>query len=445
MSRWKQRGGWFLLSSALMLTTTPALAGDLDAPASPSDSGSAMFTLEDLYKRLNDGTAGAKRSGAFTGPVAAPGSTMHTLNDIMIKAPALDGSAATAAEVVAGKTFWGLSAGSNWGVRTGSMINVSPQNITPSTAPQTITKGYHDGTGTVTGDANLVSANIKSGATIFGVGGDTNVVDTSSGDAAASDMLSGKKAWVAGAEVTGSITSSSGVTITPSASDQSIAAGYYTSASTVAGDADLTDGHIRSGVTVFGKTGTFTTAIAKRVNKTGQTACWDADRNSIDCAGTGQDGEYQYGLDPAVTPSTNGSYNSPASTGTRFIDNNNGTVTDTLTALIWQKGNNTVSCSFEDWQGALNICNTLATGNCGLTDGSVAGNWRLPNINELHSLGPIWPPSASFGGNLDSNYWSSTTKEAGVGNAWVVFFDSGNVTARNKLGGGFVRCVRGGQ
>ena len=28
----------------------------------------------------------------------------------------------------------------------------------------------------------------------------------------------------------------------------------------------------------------------------------------------------------------------------------------------------------------------LKSGQCGLTDGSVAGNWRLPNVKELQSL-----------------------------------------------------------
>jgi hypothetical protein len=41
------------------------LAGSLDSPAAPTAAGSAMFTLEDIYNRLNDGTAGSKRTGAF--------------------------------------------------------------------------------------------------------------------------------------------------------------------------------------------------------------------------------------------------------------------------------------------------------------------------------------------------------------------------------------------
>jgi hypothetical protein len=447
MKRLQLETTWIFTLAASLLLTTIAMAGDLDAPAPPSDPGSAMFTLEDLYNRLSYGTAGAKRSGAFTGPVATPGSTMRTLNEIMAKAPAPNGSAATAAEVLTGKTYWGLSSGSNWGARTGTMANVGAQSITPGTTPRTISQGYHDGTGTVAGDTNLMTTNIKSGVTIFGVGGNGNVVDTSSGTATAGSLLTGATAWVAGAEVTGIMANVGAQNITPSTTSQTISQGYHDGGGTVAGDANLTAGNIKSGATVFGVTGTFTTAIAKRVNKTGQTACWDSAGTSIPCAGTGQDGAYQYGIDPVVAPSwgTTGSYNSPVSTGTRFIDNNNGTVTDTLTALIWQKDS---SChGSKTWQGALVACNDLsaATSGCGLSDGSTAGQWRLPNVNELHSLGPVWPLAAPFLGNLSSYYWSSTTYADGVSGAWLVGFGDGNAGVNGKSVGDYVRCVRGGQ
>jgi hypothetical protein len=80
--------------------------------------------------------------------------------------------------------------------------------ITPSTTTQAITQGYYGGTtshGYVEGDLDLISANIKAGANIFGVQGNINVVDTSAGDAVAADILSGKKAYVDGALVTGSM------------------------------------------------------------------------------------------------------------------------------------------------------------------------------------------------------------------------------------------------
>ena len=53
---------------------------------------------------------------------------------------------------------------------TGTMSNNGTINITPSTTNQTIPAGYTSG-GTVSGDVNLVQANIKAGVTIFGVEG----------------------------------------------------------------------------------------------------------------------------------------------------------------------------------------------------------------------------------------------------------------------------------
>jgi hypothetical protein len=134
------------------------------------------------------------------------------------------------------------------------------------------------------------------------------------------------------------------------------------------------------------------------VPKTGQTSCWDENGNPIDCEGTGQDGELQKGLqwpDP------------------RFTDNGDGTVTDNLTGLIWLKNANCFG--WIDWNDALEASNNLAAGQCGLNDGSGSGDWRLPNISELHSLidhdnyDPALPSSHPFISVHESYYWSSTT------------------------------------
>lgn len=59
-----------------------AVAGDLDSPAAPTDPASAMYTMQDIYNRIDDGTKGTKRSGAFTEPDAGPAPTGKTLNDL---------------------------------------------------------------------------------------------------------------------------------------------------------------------------------------------------------------------------------------------------------------------------------------------------------------------------------------------------------------------------
>src|SRR3989304_8328516 len=68
----------------------------------------------------------------------------------------------------------------------------------------------------------------------------------------------------------------------------------------------------------------------------------------------------------------------------RFSDLGNGAVKDRLTKLIWLKNAN--DFGLRRWDQALSDANTLASGSHGLTDGSKAGGWRLPNVKELQSL-----------------------------------------------------------
>ncbi|MBB1127443.1 hypothetical protein HUK38_14665, partial [Thiospirillum jenense] len=82
----------------------------------------------------------------------------------------LSGDAAVG-DVLTGKTFCNSSGcGQN-----GAMTNVGTENITPGISDQTITAGYHNGSGVVAGDANLNSRNIKSGVSIFGVAGSYSI------------------------------------------------------------------------------------------------------------------------------------------------------------------------------------------------------------------------------------------------------------------------------
>ena len=97
------------------------------------------------------------------------------------------------------------------------------------------------------------------------------------------------------------------------------------------------------------------------------------------------------------------------------------------------------------WANALTWSNALASGKCGLTDNSTAGQWRLPNINELHSLGPTWPPATPFIGVQSSWYWSSSTYATSTNFAWYVYLSDGNVDNYNKANHSYVWPVRGGQ
>lgn len=135
----------------------------------------------------------------------------------------------------------------------------------------------------------------------------------------------------------------------------------------------------------------------------------------------------------------------------RFTDNGDGTVTDNLTALIWLKDAYCTTLireyeqghSYCTWGDGLDAINELADGYCGLSDGSVAGDWRLPNINELQSLvhygvgEPSLPNTAGTGQWAEGDpftevqwpecYWSSTTLAGYVAYAWSVQFDYGYI------------------
>ena len=135
----------------------------------------------------------------------------------------------------------------------------------------------------------------------------------------------------------------------------------------------------------------------------------------------------------------------------RFTDNADGTITDRLTGLIWLKNANCAAGATMKWSQALNFCNTLSSGSHGLTDGSVAGDWRLPNRKELMSLvdysryAPALPQGHPFSNVQSTWYWSATTGADDTFNAWVVNMNFGIVGSGAKTYRHYVWPVRGGQ
>jgi hypothetical protein len=197
------------------------------------------------------------------------------------------------------------------------------------------------------------------------------------------------------------------------------------------------------------------------VPKTRQKKCYDQGGTEISCAGTGQDGEKRMGSLPvlAVREGTTGAYTIRDWTDPRFTDNEDGTVTDNVTGLIWLKDADCAGTSV-NWATALSYANALydgctscfgTTGDCGLDDDSIAGDWRLPNIHELHSLVdltqsyPALPPDYPFSGVRSDYYWSSTTDASYADCAWGVILLGGYVNEGSKACTTYVWPVRGGQ
>ena len=95
---------------------------------------------------------------------------------------------------------------------------------------------------------------------------------------------------------------------------------------------------------------------------------------------------------------------------------------------------------FGDWTTALSDANTLNSGECGLTDGSVEGNWRLPNACEMRSLvdfghaDPALPSGHPFTSVQAVYYWTSTTAVNWAPYAWYVHVYTGMSSRTGKEG-----------
>jgi YVTN family beta-propeller protein len=342
----------FIMLLAMTASASPALAGSLDNAGSPA-VGSGMPTTTDIYNRLATGAV-TSITGTFkepsAGPTAGTGKTLAEIGNILPVPDAANG--AIAGEVLFGKTFWGLGAGGAWGPHTGNVAAgtnfIGDNGIKVITIPN----GLYTGNKTVTAtDTNLVTGNIKSGVTVFGVSGSPNVVDTTEAAVPAADanISNGKKAYVNGALVTGTLY------------------GGYT------------------------------------------------------CSGT--------------------------MNGARWCDNGNGTIRDMTTGLIWLKD---AGCSGQiTFDNAAIWSQGLASENCGLTDGSVTGDWWAPSIMELKGLISGTEPVGlgtprAFTNIQNYYYWSSTTYADFTSAAWYVHMGNGEVNIFPKVNVPYLLPVRGG-
>ena len=164
---------------------------------------------------------------------------------------------------------------------------------------------------------------------------------------------------------------------------------------------------------------------------TGQSKCYNSSGTEISCAGTGQDGELQVGVDwpdPRFTVSGD-------------------CVTDNLTGLMWAKNGNLPNGT-QTWQGALDYVASINAGSglCGYKD------WRLPNINELESLvnageanSATWLNTQGFSNVQSDFYWSSTTNANSTDCALFVHVWSGFVGYGSRPFLFYIWPVRSGQ
>jgi hypothetical protein len=145
----------------------------------------------------------------------------------------------------------------------------------------------------------------------------------------------------------------------------------------------------------------------------------------------------------------------------RYWDCGNGTVTDTVTGLIWLKNANCFE--LQNYAAANTAAAGLQTGACGLTDSSTPGDWRLPTREEFEAIllssCPTVPRIAGNGspvtgcysanpwatGVQSDAYWTSTTYAGVSSDAWYVYLGGGHVYSGAKAFTFYVWPVRGGQ
>jgi hypothetical protein len=120
-----------------------------------------------------------------------------------------------------------------------------------------------------------------------------------------------------------------------------------------------------------------------------------------------------------------------------YADLGDGTVTDNVTGLMWQKSVSITTYALAD---ALVYCDGLPL--AGRSD------WRVPTQAELHSLVDFGQADPSINGTYFPGtpsgfyFWSSTLKAGSSSYAWTVNFGSGNTALLGASTPYYVRCVR---
>lgn len=160
----------------------------------------------------------------------------------------------------------------------------------------------------------------------------------------------------------------------------------------------------------------------------------------------------------------------------RYVDNLDGTMTDCRSNLTWLKDARCLSTSNGipnttgdlSWTNAMKWVAGLQEGICDLTDGSAAGDWRLPTKTEFMSMlisakkqGFKNPAFTTYQGTSQwaepaqvydfqhlpgaGFFWSSTTSQSNPDMAWDIGIQFGNAFSDPKLDHYYVWPVRGGQ
>jgi len=232
----------------------------------PTNAKTVAGAITELFTSVSDGKALV--AGAITdkGVPTSPSDTFQQMADnirAIRTGPDTSDATAAAADILAGKVAYG--AGDQRLVGTMPNRGNVLQTLTNQGQEYTIPAGYHAGGGKVTANiSNLSAPNIKYGATVGGMAGTFS--QTANG-ASAGQILSGREAFVNGAQVVGTMPNRTGHVTGQSISRSGTTLrirpqpGYYpgdSGNSVQWNDPNWVAQNIREGVSIFGLTGTLT-------------------------------------------------------------------------------------------------------------------------------------------------------------------------------------------
>lgn len=179
-----------------------------------------------------------------------------------------DATLDSGAKMLAGNTAWAD------GVKyEGSITTKSSSDLTASGATVTVPSGYYasqasksvaSGSATAPASISGTSATLSTGTNTLTLSKTVSVTPSVTAGYVASGT-----AGNANVSLTASVTTKAAATITPGTSAQEIAAGtYLTGKQTISGDSNLQAQYIKSGVSIFGVSGSLTSAAVSQDSTT---------------------------------------------------------------------------------------------------------------------------------------------------------------------------------
>lgn len=377
----------------------------------PSGTPAAQFyTLSEIYTRLttNATTTEGGHDFTFADSLIGAGRTLteiyNTIPTIIANTVKLgtsylgvsgtlvpSGGTATTTDVLSGKTFFGDSQ-TDWILQTGTMADNGVFGLTASSTNQSVTAGYYSG-GTLAGDADLATGNIKKDINIFGIigalipsGGTATVANVATGatffgasqtdwtlqtgtfDPYTPQKFQTKDDWVDSGGTTGEYTGEEATWTTVSGSPF---AGYNTIDFSIGGTpVDLYSG------------------IVKQDTRTG---LWFSDIMAVDGGGTATTSSNSFTLSADGSRPTGGN--------------------------------------------AIGFCDALNTASFG-----GYADWYLPTQKQLQQA--YIDGSANNLPNPAHSFWSATERSTNAAYAWNVYLSSGITDYLTKVTNYSVRCVR---